>query len=715
MKQYFKHKIIMAIIVTGIISILFFSCWQPKEFYSLLSEQTQKAEDYNVMIYRDTWGVPHIFGQSDEDAAFGLAYANAEDDFKNIQDLIITLKQKSGLIHGKSGAITDFLINWLRIYKTVDQYYESQLSEKVRRILEAYATGINYYAHIHNDEILADVFPVQGKDIVAGFVFRTPMFFGLDSILESLFNLTEKPKLSSHLPANNTSRHIGSNGFAVSPKRTANKETFLAINSHQPWDGPIAWYEAHIHSEEGWNMSGGLFPGSPIIFVGHNDSLGWVHTVNAPDLIDTYILEMHPDNSLLYRFDDQWLELEKEIVSIKIKIFGLFNWTIKREALWSVHGPVLQFEHGTYAIRYAGLGDIRQVEQWYRMNKAQNFKDWKSAMHMRSIPSFNSVFADYTGNIFYLYNGNIPVRKSGFDWKNYLPGWTSETLWDEIIPFSKLPMVQNPASGLLYSTNQSPLYVSEDSDNLKLESLPKHGGIELTQNNRSLRLSELFSPKTNLTFKEFEEIKYDMYYSKQSVVAKYVEAIIHAIDEEDSVLQTSKAILKKWNLSTHPENTEAALGMLTLTPFLKWTYQKIDEPLLIEYVRTASKQLMDIYKTLTPPYGKVHRLIRGKQDLEIGGGPDILHAVYATNYAPGKMRGFSGDGLVYLVKWDSTGKVYSQSIHQYGSATSRPDSPHYSDQSALFARREMKPVWRTKTEILQNLESSYKPGEEIKN
>jgi acyl-homoserine lactone acylase PvdQ len=107
-------------------------------------------------------------------------------------------------------------------------------------------------------------------------------------------------------------------------------------------------------------------------------------------------------------------------------------------------------------------------------------------------------------------------------------------------------------------------------------------------------------------------------------------------------------------------------------------------------------------------------LIRGKQDLEIGGGPDILHAVYAANYAPGKMKGFSGDGLVYLVKWDSTGTVFSQGIHQYGSATSRPDSPHYSDQSALFARREMKPVWRTKTEILQNLESSYKPGEEIK-
>ena len=98
----------------------------------------------------------------------------------------------------------------------------------------------------------------------------------------------------------------------------------LVINSHQPWDGPTSWYEAHVNSEDGWNMSGGLFPGSPVIFVGHNDSLGWVHTVNEPDLIDTYILDIHPENPDLYKFDNAWVELEKKTKSKKLKILGPF-------------------------------------------------------------------------------------------------------------------------------------------------------------------------------------------------------------------------------------------------------------------------------------------------------------------------------------------------------------------------------------------------------
>ena len=72
-----------------------------------------------------------------------------------------------------------------------------------------------------------------------------------------------------------------------------NDETFLLVNAHQPWDGPIAWYEVHLHSEEGWNIVGGTLPGS-VVFVGHNEHLGWAHTLNTPDLIDIYELTINP-------------------------------------------------------------------------------------------------------------------------------------------------------------------------------------------------------------------------------------------------------------------------------------------------------------------------------------------------------------------------------------------------------------------------------------
>ena len=68
---------------------------------------------------------------------------------------------------------------------------------------------------------------------------------------------------------------VASNIFAVSPKRSSDGYTRLWINSHQPWDGPVSWYEAHLVSNEGWDFYGGFFPGSPVPLLGHNKYLGW--------------------------------------------------------------------------------------------------------------------------------------------------------------------------------------------------------------------------------------------------------------------------------------------------------------------------------------------------------------------------------------------------------------------------------------------------------
>ena len=90
----------------------------------------------------------------------------------------------------------------------------------------------------------------------------------------------------------------------------------------------------------------------------------------------------------------------------------VFSWKVKRVLYNAIHGPVLKTDHGTYAIRYASMGDVRLVEQWYRMNKAANFKEWKSAMQMMAIPMFGTGYADKEGNILYLYRyevGNLPI------------------------------------------------------------------------------------------------------------------------------------------------------------------------------------------------------------------------------------------------------------------------------------------------------------------
>ena len=74
---------------------------------------------------------------------------------------------------------------------------------------------------------------------------------------------------------------IGSNAFAFNSNKTADGKTYLNVNTHQPLEGPFSWYEAHINSNEGWNMLGGLFPGLPIPVIGTNNNLAWTHTYNS--------------------------------------------------------------------------------------------------------------------------------------------------------------------------------------------------------------------------------------------------------------------------------------------------------------------------------------------------------------------------------------------------------------------------------------------------
>ena len=43
---------------------------------------------YSYKIERDQFGVPHVYGDTDKDAAFGFAYAQAEDDLKHVEMMI---------------------------------------------------------------------------------------------------------------------------------------------------------------------------------------------------------------------------------------------------------------------------------------------------------------------------------------------------------------------------------------------------------------------------------------------------------------------------------------------------------------------------------------------------------------------------------------------------------------------------------------------------
>lgn len=693
-----------------------------------LSAYQDLGDNYDVRILRDTWGVPHIFGVTDADTAFGLAYAHAEDDFATLQLTLLAARGQLGTVFGMDGAPNDYMVQLLRIQEQIDAGYDS-ISPDMQAILEAYADGMNLYAALHEDEVYPGLFPMDGKDMVAAAVHKTPLFFSLDGALGELFaaerqNTTSPRPDQTWLPYQPGAPNpyfAGSNTFAIAPSRTDDGSTYLLVNAHQPYEGALTFYEAHLHSEEGWDAVGGLIPGMPTIAHGHNRHIGWAFTVNSPDLIDTYVLDINPDNPDQYRFDGEWHDLEVREVTLRVKIVGRLIIPVKREVLYSVYGPVVRQDHGTYAIRYAMMGRVGLFEQFYRLNKATSLADMEEAMAMLQIPMFNMGYADAQGNIAYLYNAVMPLRAEGYNWEQYLPGDTSDTLWTDYAPFEQLPYVLNPPSGFIQNGNSSPFQTTLGPGNPDPANYSLTWGIETHLTNRALQALALLGGDESITWAEFKAYKYDLFYHPDSDMVQYVNQIVNAALPEDEDVVAAAALLAAWDYQTNPESTGATLAILTILQLNEtehsispaaMTGHPIETDVLVENFVKAVAYLKEHFGRVDVPWSEVNRLIRGDVDLGMGGGPDILHATYGQAQEDGRLRVFVGDAYIMLVRWDANGNVTAESIHQYGSNTGHEDSPHYADQAPLAVQQQLKPVWYDEADILANLEKEYRPGAE---
>ena len=651
----------------------------------------EKSSLYKAEIKRDIWGVPHVYGETDADAAFGLAYAHAEDDFKNIAENMYLYRAQMGLRDGISGAVQDYLIKVLKIRENIDENYLIDLDENARKVIEAYAAGINYWMIKNPENEYSHFFPVTEKDIVAGFAIQNLFFSGVVSSIEKLQREAEIKEEYTSL-YRNQQFVTGSNVLAVNSNKTEDKSTRIIINSHQPLEGPLAWYEAHIKSDEGWNMMGGLFPGSPFIFVGFNENIAWGFTVNKPDLSDSYELTINPNNEDQYLLDGEWIDFTKETIKLPVKIFGPIKWTVERDAKYSQHGPVLEVGDKSYALRFSGMKDIKQVNQWYAMNKSQSIADWISAMKKRSIVSFNGVFADKEGNIFFLHNSSSPLRKEGLDWSNTIDGTRSDLIWDEYVEFEKIPQIKNPSSGWLASTNQDPFKVTNEMDNLSAKDFSPTLGLQTRMTNRAYRSIELFDSYSSISEQDFDDIKFDNKYSVQSRSYKYISKIFE-IDFETDELNYAKNVLRDWDLSTNFDNTSAALGVCVLSnEWISEQGQRIPQDPEISF-RDCVTELNETYGKVDPKWSERNFIVRGQKKISVQGGPDVLRAIYGRNDNEGDLKAAGGDGLYIHVSWDKDKKQQSKSIHQYGSATQDNTSIHFDDQMNLYVNEAYKPTF----------------------
>ncbi len=661
----------------------------------------------NVEIIRDRYGVPHIYAPTDEGVAYGLAWAHSEDDFQTIQSTLLAAKGMLGLHLGKDGAAADYVSQLLRCKQIAKEQYHT-LSDDYKKVLRGYVSGINAYAKSYPEKVLVEgSFPVTKDEVLAAYVLSLSVMSGAGETISKLVN----GEVSSIFE--NSGK--GSNAFAFARKKTTDGNVYLNVNSHQPLDGPSSWYEAHLISDEGWNMMGGLFPGGATIFHGTNEYLGWAHTVNYPDKIDVFQLEMHPKEQLKYKFDDEYKMLDQKEVKLSVQILFGIILKVKKTLYWSEYGPVIKNKKGYFAFDLAVLHDVRAPDQWYQMNKATDFESWKKAVEMVAIPGFNFVYADREDNIYYLGNAKLPIRNPGYDWSGVLPGNTGETLQEDFHPLEDLPQVLNPESGYVFNTNNSAFSCTEGEDNVRVDDYDPTMGYREFENNRSLRFYELMNEYEQLSWDDFLRVKYDKTLPDSLAYPVNLNALFKLDSNKHKRYSKIINILQTWDYSSGIHNVGAAQFMILYRHLVEeykdeydGTPYQLTEEQALKAVKFTYKYLMKHYKKLDVTLGEYQWLVRGDYKMPVAGVLDVITAMDASPYKNGRVRAKQGESYIMLVKYPKNGLPVIETVNCYG-ASNQPDSPHYADQMLLFVNQKRKPMTLDLDKVRAEAEAIYHP------
>lgn len=665
----------------------------------------------NITIARDSFGVPHIYAPTDPEVAYGLAWAHSEDDFPSIFQLMLIGKHRQGELMGADGAKTDFFAQYLKAEERVDKHYD-ELPEAYRKLIEGYAAGLNAYAFAHPEEVkVKDVFPLTGRDLEKTY---SVVICALTGAPMAMAAVLEGKNYESAVS-------VGSNGFAFNSKYSKDGNTYLVNDPHWLIDGPITFYECHLQSDEGWNVSGGVYPGIPMPANAITPNLGWNLPFNFPDLVDIYELEINPENKHQYKFDGEWLDMEVRKIPLKVKM-GFLKLKVKKKAYWTVYGPAIETNAGKImATRFAANQEIGALNQLYQMGKSNNLTEFKSAVKAGKMPLFNIIYADKDDNIFYVYKALIPKRNPDFDWQKTLPGNTSKTLWTEFLSYDELPQVTNPECGYVYNMNSSPYHSTAESECPQPGPYHKTGGIYIDpENDRSTRFRELIAWMDKMDYEQFKRIKYDIDYPEKSDGAFdfTLQKMCGLDNQKYPKIVDALEHLRACKLDGRLENKHTALYLMALGYLFKEVDANkrtfilngfpYDEELFVKAVSHAKKVMMKHYDRFDVPLGEVQFLMRGDKKVAIPGLPQNLNSVEGELTKDGLIRVNRNSSFLQFANYSKDGLQKAESIHTYGNSK-RPDSPHYDDQMEMHSKFQTKKVTFNKDEIMQGAERIYHP------
>ncbi|NBD17964.1 MAG: acylase [Cyanobacteria bacterium] len=704
LKRFFFHKLILLSLILAFLLAL------------LINNSGSAIEPDQSEILWDTYGVPHIYSEDENSSFYAFGWAQMHSHGNLLLRLYGQARGRAAEYWGEQYLESDQWVWTMGIPDRARQWYKEQ-SPAFRKNIDAFAAGINDYAKTHPELLSTEVeavLPINPIDVLAH----------LQRVLHFTFVVNQEQvgeiqkDFQTAKPAANST--MGSNAWAIGPSRSASGNAMLLINPHLFWSDRFLWYEAQIQTPD-MDAYGASLVGIPVLNVAFNNNLGWAHTINQHDGWDAYELTLAEKG---YEFDGQVRAFETEQKTLKIK---QEDGTLQEETLTiqhSIHGPVIaKTDESAIALRVVGLDEPGALEQWWEMGRAENLSEFETALKRLQLPTFTVMYADREGHILHLFNGQVPIREQGdFEyWSGLIPGDTSTTLWSNTHSYEELPRVLDPASGWLQNANDAP-WTTTFPKALEAADYPLYMAPQGPMQFRAQRSAGMLAEDETISFEELIAYKHS---TRMELADRVLDDLIGAARQQGGELVEQAAnVLENWDRQANADSQGAVL-------FTFWNRQVNREQLFatgwsedfplttpdhladpvqaVDALKTAAAQVKETYGALDVPWGEVFRLQAGELDLPANGAPGRLGSFRTVRFAPmenrDRFQAILGDSYVAAIEFSDP--VRARALTSYGNAT-QPHSSHVGDQLELFAQQELRPVWRSRSEIQAHLTSRQK-------
>lgn len=690
-----------------------------------------------VTISRDDWGVPHVVGESDADAVFGMMYAQAEDDFNRVERNYLIALGRLAEADGESAIWQDLRQRLFLDPASLKKEY-AKTPAWLRALMWAWADGLNYYLATHPEvrprvlERFEPWMPLSfSEGSIGGNIESVPL-----SQLEAFYGKRDVP-MTDEERGLLLREPTGSNGMAIAPSRTRDGRALLLINPHTSF---FFRSEQHVTSRDGLNVYGAATWGQFFVYQGFNAHTGWMHTTSGVDNVDEFAerIVTGADGSHSYRYGDELRPVTTKKITLSCRTADGDQDERSFTTFSTHHGPVVREADGRWITCALMNKPLEALKQSFLRTKTRDYEGYLRVAGLRANSSNNTLFADSKGDIAFLMPQFMPVRDDRFDFSKPVDGSDPATDWRGLHSLASMPQAVNPRNGWAFNTNNWP-WTAAGPDSPDADDYPRYFD-RAGENPRGPQAVRVLSARDDFTPQRLIAAAFDPHLT---AFARLLPGLVAAWDRlpagngQKAKLAGPLALLRGWDHRWAERSTATSLAVfwgealwaLTSKAAMDagmsvWDYmaERASDEQRLGALQTAVERLTRDFGGWKVPWGHINRYQRNDGSIVQEFSDDkpsipvpftsarwgSLASFGAMRY-PGTKRyyGTSGNSFVAVVEFGPRLRAWAVKV---GGSSGHPDSPHFDDQAERYAQGKLRPVYFYPEDLEGHVERRYRPG-----